>query len=113
MTKTRNRTSLQMLLAVVFASSIASPAAISQAAPGAAPAPAEASQPGASSAAISAEAWRMRESTFFQRNWGVEIVGVRMVSSGHMLEFRYHVLDSKKAAPINDKKANPLLVDEK
>ena len=55
----------------------------------------------------------MRNSTFFQRNWGIEIIGVRVVSSGHMLEFRYRILDATKAAPVNDKRITPFLIDEK
>ncbi len=56
--------------------------------------------------------WHARHDTFFRRNWGVDIVGVRYVSSGMMLEFSYRVLDAKKAAALNDKKSTPYLIDE-
>ncbi len=56
--------------------------------------------------------WHARHDTFFRRNWGVDIVGVRYVSSGMMLEFSYRVLDAKKAAALNDKQATPWLIDE-
>ncbi len=56
--------------------------------------------------------WHAREGVYFQRNWGVDIVGVRPVSSGYMLEFRYRVLDPKKAKALNNKKARPYLIDE-
>jgi hypothetical protein len=56
--------------------------------------------------------WHDREGVYFQRNWGVDIVGVRPVSSGYMLEFRYRVLDPKKAQSLNNKKARPYVIDE-
>jgi len=45
--------------------------------------------------------------------WGVEILGVKVVSSGLMLRFSYRVLDVNKAKVLNDKKATPLLIDQK
>jgi hypothetical protein len=45
--------------------------------------------------------------------WGVEILGVKLVSSGLMLRFSYRVLDVNKAKVLNDKKATPLLIDQK
>jgi hypothetical protein len=45
--------------------------------------------------------------------WGVEILGVKVVSSGLMLRFSYRVLDANKAKVLNDKKATPLLIDQK
>ena len=56
--------------------------------------------------------WQARHGVFFRRNWGVEIVGVRRVSSGLMLRFDYRVLDPTRAVALNDKKARPYLVDE-
>jgi hypothetical protein len=50
---------------------------------------------------------------YYQAKWGVEILGVKTVSSGLMLRFSYLVLDAQKAAVLNDKKANPLLIDVK
>jgi hypothetical protein len=57
--------------------------------------------------------WHTRQATYFKLNWGVDVLGVHLVSSGHMLEFRYRVLDANKAKPINDKRFEPFLVDEK
>ncbi len=51
-------------------------------------------------------------SQYFQRNWGVDIVGVRRVSSGAMLRFDYRVVDPGKAAALTDRKARPYLIDE-
>jgi len=48
---------------------------------------------------------------FYQLTWGVEIVGVKLVSSGLMVRFSYRVLDAEKGKVLNDKKATPLLFD--
>lgn len=55
---------------------------------------------------------RARNSLYFQRNWGVDLVGVRRVSSGLMLRFDYRVVDSNKAMALVDRKSRPYLVDE-
>jgi hypothetical protein len=47
-----------------------------------------------------------------QRNWGVDLVGVRRVASGLMLRFDYRVLDPEKAAVLADHKSRPHLIDE-
>lgn len=60
----------------------------------------------------SAATWHARRSLFFQRNWGVDIVGVRRVSSGMMLRFDYRVVDVPRAQALRDKKARPYLIDE-
>ena len=59
-----------------------------------------------------ARAWSTFQSPYYKRTWGVEIEGVRLVSSGSMIEFRYRVLDAKKAAVLNDKRWSPYLMDE-
>jgi hypothetical protein len=56
--------------------------------------------------------WQARHGLFFERNWGVEIVGVRRVSSGLMLRFDYRVLDPARAVSLNDKHARPYLIDQ-
>jgi len=56
--------------------------------------------------------WHAFDSTYYKRKWGVEIIGVRLVSSKGMLRFDYCVLDAEKAKTLNDKKFNPYLVDE-
>lgn len=50
---------------------------------------------------------------FYQVTWGVDILGVKLVSSGLMIRFSYRVLNSNKAKALNDKKATPLLIDQK
>lgn len=53
-----------------------------------------------------------REVTRFKRRWGVEPLGVRWTAAGYMLEFRYRVIDAKKARPLFERKTKPMLVDE-
>lgn len=44
--------------------------------------------------------------------WGVKIVGIRLSAEGHMLDFRYRVIDAEKAAPLFNRKEKAYLVDE-
>lgn len=57
-------------------------------------------------------AWRSRSSLYYQRNWGIDVVGVRPVSSGLMLRFDYRVVDPDKAAVLTDHRTRPYLIDE-
>jgi hypothetical protein len=59
------------------------------------------------------QAWHARFSERYKRNWGVDIAGVRRVSSGYMLRMSYRVVDAGKAAPLFDKRARPYLIDNK
>ena len=56
--------------------------------------------------------WRSRDSVRIQRNWGIDIVGVRPVSTGFMLAFRYRIVDAEKAKVLNDKRSKAYLIDE-
>lgn len=47
-----------------------------------------------------------------ERKWGVQIVGIRQTAAGHMLDFRYRVVDSKKAAPLFARQTKPYLIDQ-
>ncbi len=49
---------------------------------------------------------------YYQRVWGIDILGVKPVSSGSLLRFSYRVLDAKRATALNDKRATPLLIDQ-
>jgi len=42
--------------------------------------------------------------------WGVELMPLRRVAAGHMLDFRYRVLDSTKAAPLFVRQTKPRLL---
>jgi hypothetical protein len=75
-------------------------------------------QPGPAPAKSCAEApasaanWHAMNATYYKRKWGVDVVGIRLVSSGSMLRFSYRVIDPQKAQPLNDKRWNPYLIDE-
>jgi hypothetical protein len=56
--------------------------------------------------------WQAQHGLFFRRNWGVEILGVRRISSGLMLRFDYRVLEPERAVALNEKHARPYLIDE-
>jgi len=67
---------------------------------------------GAIEAAPSATDWHARQGLYYKRNWGVEVIGVKPVSSGYMLAFRYRVLDPEKAKLLNDRKSKAYVIDE-
>jgi len=50
-----------------------------------------------------------REKSYLKRRWGVEVMFVRRTAAGYMLEFRYKVLDAKKAKPLFERRTKPLL----
>lgn len=56
--------------------------------------------------------WRARHSLYYKRNWGIEVVGVKPVSSGYMLDFRYRIVDPLKAAVLHDQKSKAYLRDD-
>lgn len=45
--------------------------------------------------------------------WGVDSLAVKSAESGEIIRFTYRVLDGDKAKPLNDKKVDPFLVDER
>jgi protein SCO1/2 len=53
------------------------------------------------------------DSAAIARRWGVEVEGIRLTSSGYMLDFRYRILDANKAAPLFVRKTKPVLKDDK
>lgn len=44
--------------------------------------------------------------------WGVEIVRLNLTAHGHMVDFRFRVLDPGKAKPLLDRNVSAHLVDE-
>ena len=53
-----------------------------------------------------------RARNYYETLWGVDSFAAKSVESGEMIRFSYRVLDAKKAAPLNDKRNQPELVDE-
>ncbi|MEO8306481.1 MAG: hypothetical protein ABI616_00390 [Pseudomonadota bacterium] len=49
---------------------------------------------------------------YYAMTWGVDQLRVRLAESNQLVRFDYRVLDSTKAAPLNDRASNPLLLDE-
>ena len=66
----------------------------------------------AATESASSREWRSRQGLYYKRNWGVEIIGVKPVSSGLMLAFKYRVIDPEKARLLNDSKTRAFLRDE-
>jgi len=44
--------------------------------------------------------------------WGVELVALRSTAAGHMVDFRYKVLDAEKAAPLFKRQTKPYLIHQ-
>ena len=54
-----------------------------------------------------------RATMYYQDVWGIDTLTVRAAESGELIRFNYRVLDVSKARQLNDKKAQPTLVDPK
>ena len=44
--------------------------------------------------------------------WGIELVAMRSTAAGHMVDFRYRVLDAEKAAPLFKRQTKPYLIHQ-
>lgn len=44
--------------------------------------------------------------------WGIEITSLRTTAAGHMIDFRYRVLDAKKAKTLFSRENKPQMIDE-
>ena len=100
-----------VLISDLGASAQQAPANIVSTLPAEASAPSDATPPTTSFSPSSVGNWHAFESTYYKRKWGIDIIGVRLVSSGSMLRFTYWVLNAEKAQMLNDKRWNPYLVD--
>ncbi len=114
-----------MLLSALVAGSISISSALAQT-PQTPPAPA-ATQPAATQPAAKATPPARRHKVspyankgvslhagkFYQSTWGVDSFSAKVVESGQMVRFSYRVSDPQKAKPLSDKKASPVLIDER
>jgi len=109
-TKSANRF---VLLAAALACSMAVSNAFSQSSQGAQPPAAPAKPASAAGAPVRFLANRVprQAEMYYQAVWGVDSLKVKYTESGEMIRFTWRVLDVAKAAPLNDKKAEPLLYD--
>jgi len=44
--------------------------------------------------------------------WGIELVAMRSTAAGHMVDFRYKVLDAEKADPLFKRQTKPYLIHQ-
>ncbi|HEX2663113.1 MAG TPA: hypothetical protein VHM93_09810 [Candidatus Acidoferrum sp.] len=79
--------------------------------PAGAQSPAPANPAPASRRASLARHVSARARMYYEGVWGVDSLTVKYTESGEMIRFSYRVLDPAKAAPLNDKKAEPVLYD--
>ncbi len=54
-----------------------------------------------------------RAGKYYELVWGVDSLAVKWTESGEVVRFTYRVLDADKAKTLNDKKAEPFLIDPK
>ena len=102
-----------VLLAAVLAGSTVVSGASAQSAQGqvpSAPAPAAKAAPRPPSR-YRPNRFAGRAGTYYRLVWGVDALAVKWSESGEVIKFTYKVLDPEKAKPLNDKKAEPVLLD--
>jgi hypothetical protein len=74
--------------------------------------PAPAQKPsGAAASRYRPDRFAGRAGTYYRLVWGVDSLGVKWAESGEVIRFSYRVLDAGKARALNDKRAEPSLVD--
>jgi hypothetical protein len=102
-----------MLLAAVLASGISVIAAV-VVAQTPAPSAQAAAAPAAPAVVVKAPSLAglsRRANMYYEGVWGVDSLKVKYTESGEILRFSYRVVDPDKAAPLNDKKVEPFLLD--
>ena len=52
-----------------------------------------------------------RAVAYYESVWGVDSLTVKWAESGELVRFSYRVVDGEKAKSLNDKKAEPSLID--
>ena len=52
------------------------------------------------------------ERKLLAERWGIEVKGIRLSAAGHMLDFRYRVIDPEKASSLVNRQTKAYLVDE-
>ena len=53
----------------------------------------------------------MQAQRYYEGVWGIDSLAVKYTESGELIRFSYRVLDPEKAAALNDKHAEPSLID--
>jgi hypothetical protein len=52
-----------------------------------------------------------RARSYYRLIWGVDSLAVKWAESGEVIKFTYRVLDAERAQVLNDKRAEPSLID--
>jgi hypothetical protein len=47
-----------------------------------------------------------------EKKWGIRPVAVLLSAGGYMLDFRYHVSDAEKAAPLFSRQIKPYIIEQ-
>lgn len=116
--KNRTFSCATMLLGGLLAGSIVVSGAIAQTAPASGsstPAPAASVKPRTKRVSPYSSATGISDHAkdFYLVNWGVDSFSAKLLESGQLVRFSYRVVDAKKAKVLSDKKANPVLLDQK
>lgn len=53
-----------------------------------------------------------KQKRVLSEKWGIELVAMRSTAAGHMVDFRYRVVDAEKAAPLFKRKTKPYLIHQ-
>jgi len=103
----------KFVLSVLFSSSIAVSAALAQSPAGKEAPAAPATKPSVTRTATRYQPNRFagRAGSHYKLLWGVDSLGVKWAESGEIIRFSYRVLDADKARVLNDKSAEPSLID--
>lgn len=103
---------LKAVTGVIASSLVASSVAATQATnPAATPAQAQAAR--AAATHYQPDRFAGRAAQYYKLVWGVESLGVRWAESGEVIKFTYRVVDADKAKALNEKQAEPSLIDPK
>ena len=73
---------------------------------------APADKPAVETEAAAAESVAEAEPMNLAEQWGIEVTSIRMTANDHMIDYRYRVLDSDKAADLFKRQIKPFLVHQ-
>jgi hypothetical protein len=52
-----------------------------------------------------------QEEPGIEEKWGIEVQRIKLTAAGHMLDFRFRVIDPEKARPLFTRQTKPYLID--
>ena len=113
MIRNTNSGSRLVLFAAFWAASLVTSNAVSQSLQATQSPAAPASSPAKAAAPLRPEPsfLSLRAKMYYQGAWGVDSFRVKWAESGELIRFSWRVVDPAKAAALNDKKAEPTLID--